>query len=108
MPMHDKIALVTGAARGIGQGIAVTLAKAGAKVAVADLSIDGLDETVSLVEAAGSQALPIKVDVSSYDQVRAMVQSVVERFGVLDIAVNNAGIPASRRSGICAPRIGIE
>ena len=93
MMLENKIALVTGAARGIGKGIAVTLAKAGARVAVADLSVDRLEETVSLIQAAGSEALPIQVDVSEYEQVRAMVQATVGHFGVLDIAVNNAGIP---------------
>jgi NAD(P)-dependent dehydrogenase (short-subunit alcohol dehydrogenase family) len=89
---HDKVALVTGAGTGIGRATAVTLARYGAKVAVAGRRTDLLDETVRLVEEAGGEALAITCDVSDETQVRSMVDSTVQRFGGLDVACNNAGI----------------
>jgi meso-butanediol dehydrogenase/(S,S)-butanediol dehydrogenase/diacetyl reductase len=90
--LQGKIALVTGASRGIGQGIAVSLAKAGADVALADISIDVLEETRSLVEKEGVKVKTYKVDVTDFDTVRTVVQAVAADFGTLDIAVNNAGV----------------
>lgn len=90
--LQGKIALVTGASRGIGQGIALSFAKAGADVALADISIDVLEETKSLVEKEGVKVKTYQVDVTDFDTVRTMVQAVAADFGTLDVAVNNAGV----------------
>ena len=90
--LDGKVALVTGAGRGIGQQIAKKLAEAGAKVAVVDLQEDWCRETVDLVEAAGSTALALGCNVAESAEVDACVKRVVETFGTVDVLVNNAGI----------------
>jgi len=90
--LQGKIALVTGASRGIGQGIAISLAKAGAQVALADISTEVLEETKKLVEQEGGKVKTYQVDVTDFDTVRTLVQAVAADFGTLDIAVNNAGV----------------
>ena len=90
--LQGKIALVTGVSRGIGQGIAVSLAKAGADIALADMSTDVLEETKLLVEKEGVKVKSYQVNVTDFDTVRTMVQAVAADFGTLDIAVNNAGV----------------
>jgi NAD(P)-dependent dehydrogenase (short-subunit alcohol dehydrogenase family) len=87
---HDKIAVVTGAASGIGQAFAQRLAEDGAHVVVAD--VQPADETIKLVERAGRQALYCHCDVSSEDSVKALATEVERTFGRCDILVNNAGI----------------
>ncbi|MGC9500512.1 glucose 1-dehydrogenase [Streptomyces sp. WG7] len=89
---HDKTAFVTGAAGGIGRATALAFARAGARVALADLSGDGLRETARLIDAAGGDALALTCDVTSEDDVQAAVDRTVERFGSLDAAFNNAGV----------------
>lgn len=92
-PMFEgKVAIVTGAAGGIGRQSALLFAAHGAKVAVADRNLDGAKETVSLVEAAGGTALAIEVDVADAESVETMVRTTVGEYGRLDIAHNNAGI----------------
>jgi len=88
--LSGKVALVTGANTGIGQGIAVALAQAGADIAAAD--IVPLDETRSLVEAAGRRFHAIKADLTSIAPVQGLVEETVGRLGQLDILVNNAGL----------------
>lgn len=90
--LDGKVALVTGAGRGIGQQIAKKLAEAGAKVAVVDLQEDWCRETVDLVEAAGSTALALGCNVAESAEVDACVKRVVETFDTVDVLVNNAGI----------------
>jgi 3-oxoacyl-[acyl-carrier protein] reductase len=87
-----KIALVTGAARGIGQAIAVKLAAEGADIALCDLQADWLVETAGKVQALGRKAQCYTVDVSNAEQVQAVVGAVEKDFGRIDILVNNAGI----------------
>jgi NAD(P)-dependent dehydrogenase (short-subunit alcohol dehydrogenase family) len=89
---HGKTAFITGAAGGIGRATALAFARAGAKVALADLSGDGLRETAHLIDAAGGEALTLTCDVTSEDDVQAAVDRTVERFGSLDTAFNNAGV----------------
>ena len=89
--MKDKIAIVTGAGQGIGRGIALALAKDGAKVVVADIT-DKRFEVVKEIEALGSQALAVKCDVSNRSDVESMVKEALNKFGRVDILVNNAGI----------------
>ena len=93
MLLAEKTALVTGASRGIGRAAALELAKAGAKVAVNFAgNRAAAEEVVSLIEAAGGQAMLVQADVGNAADVEAMVKAVVERFGKIDILVNNAGI----------------
>ena len=87
-----KVAIVTGAARGIGRAIAVRFAQEGARVAVVDLREAEGRETAHLIEAEGGQALFIKTDVSDSSQVQAMVETVLAHWGTIDILVNDAGI----------------
>ena len=90
--LDGKIALITGAGSGIGRASALTFAREGAKVAVADKLVDGGQETVRIVEAAGGTASFIEVDVSDAASVEAMVNATVETYGRIDCAYNNAGI----------------
>lgn len=90
MKLKDKVALVTGAAGGIGAAIAVGYAKEGARVVVADI-MDGKD-TVEAVEKAGSGALYVRTDVTRQEQCDAVAKAAVDRFGTIDILVNNAGL----------------
>lgn len=90
--LDGKVAIVTGAARGIGQKIAVKLALEGAKVAVVDLKAEWCDETVSAISAAGGEAAAFGCNVSVSQDVDACVKAAIEKFGRVDIMVNNAGI----------------
>lgn len=87
-----KVAFVTGAANGIGRAAAQAFAREGANVVLADLSEEGIQETARLVENAGRKALAIKCDVSRADDIRAALDKMVETFGRLDFAFNNAGV----------------
>jgi NAD(P)-dependent dehydrogenase (short-subunit alcohol dehydrogenase family) len=92
MELKDRVAIVTGAGRGIGEGIAVGLAREGARVVVNDMSLDEAQGVVRKVEAAGGKGLAVKANVAVKAEVDAMVKAAVETFGGLDILVNNAGI----------------
>jgi NAD(P)-dependent dehydrogenase (short-subunit alcohol dehydrogenase family) len=87
-----KVAFVTGAASGIGRATAVAFAAEGARVAILDLTAEALRDTEAAVEAAGGEVLLIACDVSDAAQVEAAVGRVVERFGRIDVAFNNAGV----------------
>lgn len=89
--LKGKVALVTGAGRGIGKGIALTLAKAGANMVVTDIA-DSVFQTAKEVEALGVVALPVKCDVSNFEEVVNTQKQVIDKFQKLDILVNNAGI----------------
>ena len=90
--LDGKIALVTGAARGIGQAIAVKLASEGADVALCDVQADWLADTAAKVAGLGRKAECIAVDVSKAEQVQAAVEKAEKAFGRIDVLVNNAGI----------------
>lgn len=92
MGFKDKVVLITGAASGIGQGAAYEFAKAGAAVVVADMNIEGGLQTVSQIKAKGGQALFVKANVADFVSVEKLTQRIVDQFGRLDIAINNAGI----------------
>lgn len=93
MTLKDRVAIVTGAARGLGRAYALSLAAEGAKIAVADI-LEG-KETVDAITAQGGSAFYIKTDVTSEASTQEMADKVVERFGSIDILVNNAAIFAN-------------
>ena len=90
--LEGKIAIVTGAARGIGQQIAKKLAERGAKIAVIDLKPEWCEETVGIVQVAGSEAIALGCNVAVSAEVDACVKEVIAKFGKVDIMINNAGI----------------
>ena len=93
MKLQNKVAIVTGAATGIGQGIAIRLAREGAAIVVDYVGKPGAaDETLNAIKSAGGKAVAVAADVSNPQQVQAMVDEAVRTFGSLDILVNNAGI----------------
>ena len=90
--MDGKVALISGAARGIGAETARLMAKAGARLAIGDVLDERGRETVRKLEAAGAQAIYVHLDVTAEDDWGSAVAKTVERFGGLDVLVNNAGI----------------
>ncbi|MDZ8261018.1 SDR family NAD(P)-dependent oxidoreductase [Nostoc sp. ChiQUE01b] len=88
----EKIAVVTGAATGLGEAIAVKLFQMGAKVVIADIDVDGAQLVAKRLDASGDRAHVIETDVRNHQAVEEMVKQTVSRFGGLHLAVNNAGI----------------
>ncbi|MCJ7435925.1 MAG: SDR family oxidoreductase [Anaerolineales bacterium] len=91
MQLKDRVAIVTGSGQGIGQAVALRLARAGAMIVAADLNGDTARQTVQEIEAGGGQAIDLVADVTRYKDANAMVEKAVKTFGSLDILVNNAG-----------------
>jgi 3-oxoacyl-[acyl-carrier protein] reductase len=91
MKFADRVAIVTGAARGIGREVALALVREGAKVTISDLDMEPLNDVVDEIKAAGGQALPIRVDVTNSAEINQMVEAALQTFGQIDILVNNAG-----------------
>ncbi|HUA46168.1 MAG TPA: glucose 1-dehydrogenase [Solirubrobacteraceae bacterium] len=87
-----KVAFITGASGGIGRATALAFMREGASVVVADVAVDGAQETARLIEQEGGQALAISCDVAESQQIEAALAATVDRFARLDIAFNNAGI----------------
>ncbi len=92
MDLNGKVAIVTGAARGIGQAVAVRLASAGADIALCDVQAGWLDETAGRIAELGRRAEKYTVDVSSSADVEAAISQIHQDFGHIDVLVNNAGI----------------
>lgn len=92
MLLQNKVALITGGGSGIGRASALRLAGEGARVMVSDVNEAGGEETVRLVKSEGGEAAFVRCDVSKASEVEAMVKATVQRFGGLDIALNNAGV----------------
>lgn len=96
--IRDRVALVTGAGRGIGRQICLTLGEEGAKVAVNDVFQERAEAVAEEIQRAGGQAMGLVADVTDMDAVSAMVKRISDEWGSLDVLVNNAGIPVVARS----------
>ena len=92
MKLKGKVAVVTGAASGMGKAIATLYAKEGARVVVSDLNLEGAKATVSDIEAAGGKAVAVLTNVAKEEDIQKMIDTAVETYGTVDILVNNAGI----------------
>jgi NAD(P)-dependent dehydrogenase (short-subunit alcohol dehydrogenase family) len=95
--VENKVAVVTGAASGIGRGMARAFTKAGMKVVLADIEQGALDKTVAELEAAGAEVLGVRTDVSKLEQVEALATATIDRFGKVNVLCANAGV------GVAAP-----
>ena len=92
MRLKDKVAIITGSARGIGQATALKFAAEGARVVVCDLDRKAVDEVVAEILAAGGQAIGFTVNVTDKASILTMVEGVMDKYGRIDVLVNNAGI----------------
>jgi 3-hydroxybutyrate dehydrogenase len=102
MRLKDKVAVVTGAASGIGKEIAIVFAKEGAKLAIADLNLEAASATAHEIDPSGVRAIGVGMDVANEAEVEAGIAKVIETFGALDVLVSNAGIQ------IVEPRVDFE
>jgi 2-deoxy-D-gluconate 3-dehydrogenase len=89
--LEGKTAMVTGASRGLGQGMAIGLAEAGAKIVALSTSIQNLSQTIEQISSSGGTILPLKCDVTQDEDINEVFSKVLDEFGTLDILVNNAG-----------------
>lgn len=89
--LRDKVAIVTGATRGLGQAMALALADAGASVVAVGSRVKNLENTVSLLKERNNDYLALACDQSQGDQIKAVIDTVVEKYGRIDVLVNNAG-----------------
>ncbi len=92
MDLKGKVAIVTGARRGMGRTHALVLAKAGAKVVVSDISLEDCEKVVKEIEKEKGEAIAVKRDVAKKNEVEKMVKMAIDKWGKVDILVNNAGI----------------
>lgn len=92
MDLKNKVAIITGSRRGIGKAIALAFAKAGANVVVSDINLDDCNKVVEKIKAIGKKGLAVKADVSNPEDVSKMINLTTEKFGKVNILVNNAGI----------------
>ena len=92
MELQDKIAVVTGAGRGMGRAIALGLAEAGGHIAVADINAVAVEETAVAVKALGRESLAVTADTGNTDDIDRMISQAKDTFGRIDIMVNNAGV----------------
>jgi len=92
MRLLDKVAIITGGARGIGEATAKKFVKEGAKVVIADINQEDIERTVNEIKAMGGEITGVIVDVTSRESVDKMINDTVEKYGRIDVLVNNAGI----------------
>lgn len=101
--LSGRVAIVTGAARGMGRGIALRLAQEGAKLVIIDLNLAKAKAVVEEIKSLGSQAIALKVDITKSEETREMAKKVLDEFGRIDILVNNAGITHTELLGGLVP-----
>jgi len=94
MQLADNVAIITGAAGGLGRAFAIAFAEAGAAVACADVNLDGAEESAELITQSGGQAIAVKTDVTDAASTDALVQQTLDCWGKIDILVNNAAVYA--------------
>jgi len=92
MRLEGKVALITGGARGIGQAIAMTFAREGADIVVADVNLEIAQKTALEIQALGRKAMALEIDVTNYEKVEEGINKILDKMGKVDILVNNAGI----------------
>lgn len=92
MNLKNKVALITGGRRGIGKSIALALVKYGAKVIITDISCEDCEKVVEEIKVGGGDGLALKLDVTNRQEIETAIKTTVEKFGHLDILINNAGI----------------
>ena len=92
MRLKDKVALITGGARGIGKAIGLVYAKEGADIVIADVNLEEAEKTAKEIELLGRKALALTMDVTDYTKVEEVVNKILDKFAKIDILVNNAGI----------------
>lgn len=92
MGLSGKVAVVTGGARGIGRAIAIKLAKEGANIIISDINLTGALDTAKVIEEQGRESIAVEGDISIFDDVEAMVKQAIDKFGRIDILINNAGV----------------
>ncbi len=92
MRVKDKVAIVTGAAQGLGEGIALRLAEEGARIAAVDVNLEGANRTVSRLQGMGKEAMAFDTNVADKSKVQALCEAIVTKWGRIDILVNNAAI----------------
>ena len=98
--LDGKVALVTGGSSGIGRASSLAFAKAGARVVVSDVDVDGGAETVQMLQSDGGEAMFVRADVSKAADVQALIDRTVSEYGKLDCAFNNAGITVTTRTSL--------
>jgi NAD(P)-dependent dehydrogenase (short-subunit alcohol dehydrogenase family) len=92
MRLQNNVAVVTGAASGMGKAIAILYAKEGAKVVVSDINVDGANSTVEEIKSNGGEATAVMANVAKEEDIQNLIDTAVNTYGTLDILVNNAGI----------------
>jgi len=90
--LDNKTAIITGAAAGIGRAAAILFAQEGAKVVVADIAVEGGEQTARMVREAGGEAVFIRTDVSKAEDIKRMVKTAIDTYSKLDVLFNNAGL----------------
>lgn len=92
MRLKDKVCIVTGSGNGIGQATAVKFAQEGAKIAVCDINMQAIDNTINKIKDLGGEAVGYKVDITNKENIQNMVDDLLTKYGKIDVLVNNAGI----------------
>ena len=92
MKLKDRVAIVTGGGKGIGEEICLGLSREGAKIVIAEIDIENSEEVIKKIQNNGSEAIVIKTDVSDENSINNMVEEAIKHFGKIDILINNAGI----------------
>ncbi|WP_238654943.1 SDR family oxidoreductase [Paenibacillus piscarius] len=92
MRLHNKVAVVTGAASGMGKAVAVLFAKEGARVVVADIHLEAAEKVAGDIESSGGEAIAVQANVADESDIQHLIDSTVSTYGTVDILVNNAGI----------------